>query len=79
MKVSLNASIEAARAGEAGRGFAVVASEIQQLAEQSNESAQIINKIINKIIAELSMQADSSGKLIEMAEKMETDLEFFSL
>lgn len=50
--LSLNASIEAARAGEAGRGFAVVASQIQKLAEQSNESAKLIEEIINLLIAE---------------------------
>lgn len=48
--LSLNASIEAARAGEHGRGFAVVAGQIQKLAEQSNESAQQIEEIINALI-----------------------------
>lgn len=50
--LSLNASIEAARAGEAGKGFAVVASEIQQLATQSNESANKIADIIALLIEE---------------------------
>ena len=50
--LSLNASIEAARAGEAGRGFAVVASEIQKLAEQSNRSANEIERIIENLSEE---------------------------
>ncbi|ADL50373.1 methyl-accepting chemotaxis protein [Clostridium cellulovorans] len=47
--LSLNASIEAARAGEAGKGFAVVANEIRNLAEQSEEAAAKIRKIIDSI------------------------------
>ena len=47
--LSLNASIEAARAGEAGKGFAVVASEIQQLADQSDKSADTIYQVITDL------------------------------
>ena len=56
--LSLNASIEAARAGEAGKGFAVVASEIQQLAEQSNSSANTISEVIRNLMNnfEIAMQ-----------------------
>lgn len=48
--LSLNASIEAARAGEHGRGFAVVATQIQKLAEESNQSALEIGKIIDNLL-----------------------------
>lgn len=52
--LSLNASIEAARAGEAGKGFAVVATEIGQLAIQSSNSADEIQKIVDKLLADAS-------------------------
>ena len=65
---SLNASIEAARAGEAGRGFAVVAGEIAQLAEQSNQSAQEIGHIVEKLLHDAAESVDVMAKLNESFE-----------
>lgn len=50
--LALNASIEAARAGEQGRGFAVVADQIQKLAEQSNQSASAIDKVVQNLLVD---------------------------
>ena len=64
--LALNASIEAARAGEAGKGFAVVASEIQKLSEQSNESANQINEIIDSLIEDSNTAVETMNNVKEV-------------
>ncbi|MCR5420581.1 MAG: hypothetical protein K6E98_06230 [Lachnospiraceae bacterium] len=73
--LSLNASIEAARAGEAGRGFAVVAEEIAALAEQSNQSAQEIGRIVEQLLYDASSSVDVMVSLNESFEQQSVQME----
>ena len=66
--LALNANIEAARAGEHGKGFAVVASQIQELANQSTESAKKIETIIKDLI-------NNSNDTVETMKKVEDIIE----
>lgn len=47
--LALNAAIQAADAGEAGKGFAVVAEEVQILADEAEDAAQKIDKLVQNI------------------------------
>lgn len=65
--LALNASIEAARAGEAGKGFAVVATEIGALANQTFQTVDTINQIVEEVngaVASLTSCVESTTQFL---------------
>lgn len=72
--LSLNASIEAARAGEAGKGFVVVAEEIRQLADETKNSTDSINKIIYELSEQVTLVTDTVKESIDSTNKQENTI-----
>lgn len=73
--LALNASIEAARAGEAGRGFAVVATEVGNLANNTKQSLNEVEKIIMHVqdnVNEIQLHIEENSK------KLQTQNDYFN-
>jgi len=73
--LALNAAIEAARAGDQGRGFAVVADEVRSLANQTQNSAEKIDTIINQLLLRVTEAAEIITNSINVANDSEEQME----
>ena len=66
--LALNAAIESARLGEQGKAFAVLAGEIRSLANESNNSLQVIEDLVGKIIDNFKVLGEKSEQVLEVGD-----------
>lgn len=68
--LALNATIEAASAGEAGKGFAVVANEVKELARQTTQATEEINREIGEMQASTTTAVQSVEAISAVIEEV---------
>ena len=76
--LGLNAGIEAARSGVHGRGFAVVANEIQKMAQDSNQSADIITKQLENIKQSIEFINNSTSQISSFTQEYTANMQEMS-
>ncbi len=64
--LALNATIEAASAGEAGKGFAVVANEVKELARQTTQATEEINREIGEMQASTTTAVEAVENIAQV-------------
>ena len=64
--LALNATIEAQRAGEAGKGFAVVADEVKDLARQTADATEQIDRTIAGIRLEVEAATTALDRITQV-------------
>lgn len=69
--LALNAAIEAARSGEHGHGFSVVAEEIRNLSEETAQSVEQVQQMLNRIQTHVLECANQSQEISSLSSEQE--------